>query len=278
MFATASDMTVQSKSTPSSNRRSPQPRRANRLRDWLDIATLFAWGTLLLKYWLTGKINVLLHPDYVWLAYSAGFALVGMALLKLGQLRPRRKQRRSELDQSPLPHFSLLPPGFGSAILLVVALFGLQFTPQPFASDVALNRGVTETLTLTRSQPQAFRSQISPEQRSLAEWVRTLNVYPEPDAYTGQKANLEGFVIHQDTLPTNYLILARFIITCCAADVYPVGMPVRLPSGDRSAYPADSWLRVEGEMATETLDGKRQLVVQANQLQAIDPPASPYDY
>lgn len=242
---------------------------------------MFAWGILLLKYCLTGKINVLLHPDYVWLAYAAGYALIGLAVLKLLQTPLRLWKRRSSRSrpEAPIPqHISLLPPGWGSALLLAVGLFGLQFTPQPFASQVALNRGVTETLTLTRSQPQTFRASLDPETRSLIEWIRTLNLYPEPDAYTGQKANVNGFVIHSTELPNNYLVLARFVITCCAADAYPVGLPVKLAEGDRATYPADKWLQVQGDMITETLNGKRQLVIQATSLQEIPEPANPYDY
>lgn len=273
-------MTVKSsKSKLARPKRRFLPGKGLPLQPLLDILAIAAWGALLVRYWLTGKINVLLHPDYVWLAYSAGFFLLGLAAVKLLQLplSKRRSKAQPSLAASA-QHFSLLPPGWGSAILLAVALFGWQFTPQPFASDVALNRGVAESLTLTRSQPQSFRTTTSPEQRSLVEWVRTLNVYPEPDAYTGQKANVEGFVIHSQEVPQNYLVVARFVITCCAADVYPVGLPVKLPKGDRSAYPPDTWLQVKGDMVTETLNNKRQLVIQAKSLQEIPAPATPYDY
>jgi uncharacterized repeat protein (TIGR03943 family) len=254
---------------------------ANDRREWvqplLDGLAIAAWGILLLRYWLTGTINVLLHPDYVWLAYSAGFFLIGLAIIKLWQLlRLLRRQRRSR-PAAP-PHFSLFPPVWSSGLLLAVALFGMSFTPRPFASDVALNRGVTDSLVLTRSQPQSFRTTTSPDQRSLVEWIRTLNVYPEPDAYTGQPVNVDGFVIHSEEIPETYLVIARFVITCCAADVYPVGLPVKLPSGDRSAYPPDRWFQVTGTMATETLQAKRQLVIQAESLQEIPEPETPYDY
>lgn len=273
-------MTVQSQRTTSKKRRFANGKWFARLQAWLDVFAMLAWGVLMVKYWLTGKVNVLLHPDYVWLAYSAGFFLLGMALLKGMQLvRNRLKSRKSRIPDPVSPqHFSLFPPGWSSALLLVVALFGLQYTPKPFASDVALNRGVTDTLTLTRSQPQSFRAATKPEDRSLVEWIRTLNVYPEPDAYTGQQVNINGFVIHPEDSPSHYIILSRFVITCCAADVYPVGLPVKLPSGDRSAYPVDKWFQVNGEMITETLNGKRQLVVQAKTLQEISEPATPYDY
>jgi uncharacterized repeat protein (TIGR03943 family) len=268
-----------SKLNISQRRRTKRANAKKRSFAWLqpliDILAIAAWGVLLLRYWLTDKINVLLHPDYVWLAYSAGFFLLGLAALKILQLLRQKKQGQSATTP---PHFSLFPPGWSSALLLAVALFGFYFTPQPFASDVALNRGVTESLTLTRSQPQAFRSATAPQDRSLVEWIRTLNVYPEPDAYTGQKARVEGFVIHSNEIPDNYLVISRFVITCCAADVYPVGLPVKLPAGDRSAHPPDQWLRVEGEMITETLNNKRQLVIQATSLTEIPEPDTPYDY
>ena len=259
----------------------PNPRRSfkgfSQLQLLLDLAALLAWGVLLLKFWLTGKINILLHPDYVWLAYSAGFFLIGLVIVKAVQFGLSLRKPSPPPAVNP-QHFSLFPPGWGSALFLVVALFGLQFTPQPFTSQTAIERGVTDTLTMTRSRPQAFRGASDPTQRSLVEWIRLLNVYPEPDAYTGQKVNLNGFVIHPPDSSPDYIAIGRFVITCCAADAYPVGLPVKLTGGDRSQYPVDKWLQVEGEMITETLSGKRQLVIQASRLKEIAEPANPYDY
>jgi len=256
-------------------RRSPLP-----WRYLLDTLALLGWGILLLRFWITQRINVLLHPDYVWLAVVAGIFLMGLGLWRLRLLVTRAGRRIAIAQTTPqvqMQHFNLFPPGLSSGVLLLVALFGLQFVPQPFSSQMALDRGVTETLTMTRSQPQSFRGGSRPEERSLIDWVRTLNVYPEPDAYEGQPVNVEGFVIHSPELSDGYLMLARFVITCCAADVYPVGLPVKL-EGDRADYPADAWFRVEGSMSTETLNGQRQLVIQAAQLIPIDEPENPYEY
>jgi uncharacterized repeat protein (TIGR03943 family) len=255
----------------------PAPRRSHfPLQLWLDVLAIATWGILLLSYRLTGKLNLLLHPNYIWLPVCAGVFLLALALWKAGQgLRMTAGQR---LRPIPNPqHFTLFPPGWSSVLLLSVAIFGLQFTPQPFSSSMAIDRGVTEMLTMTRSQPQAFRGSIRPEQRSIVDWLRTLSVYPEPDAYLGQKVNVQGFVIQPSTLPDNYLVIARFIITCCAADVYPAGLTVKL-SGSRSAYPADTWLQIVGDMSTETIGNQRQLVIQARSLQTIPQPKNPYDY
>ncbi|MBO3457825.1 TIGR03943 family protein [Aetokthonos hydrillicola Thurmond2011] len=244
-----------------------------RLTPWLDVLAISAWGILILKYWATGKLNLLIHPDYFWLAILGAFGLLIIALLKAVQVVQQRPN-----DVTPAPaHITLFPPSWGSSLLLISAILGLIITPQVFASQTALERGVMDLAGSTRPQPQAFRVSVRPEERTLIDWVRTLNVYPEPDGYTGQKAKVQGFVIHPPELPKDYLFLARFVITCCAADAYPAGLPVKLKD-TRDQYQPDTWLEVEGKMVTETLSGKRQLTIAATSLKQIPQPKNPYSY
>lgn len=244
----------------------------NRLLPWLEALAVAAWGVAMLKYWLTGKLNLLIHPDYFWLVISGGLGFLVVGGLKIWQLLRQRRRTAPNLQ-----HLTLFPPGFSTALLLITAIIGLTYTPRVFTSQTAMQRGVTDFLGATRSQPQAFRGTVKPEERSLLDWVRTLNVYSEPDTYTGQKVKVQGFVIHPPELASEYLLLSRFVITCCAADAYPVGLPVKLAS-DRQAYPPDTWLEVTGEMITENLIGKRQLTIKANSLEKIPQPENPYEY
>ena len=199
----------------------PKLKIQNFLLPWLDVIAIAAWGILLLKYWLNGKLSLLIHPDYFWSAIATSIALLVISGLRAWALLRRRRMI------APLAHITLLAPGLSSGLLLSAAILGLVVTPRVFASQTAIQRGVTDSITLTRSQPQAFHSSRRPEERSLIDWVRTLTVYPEPDAYTGQKVKVQGFVIHPPELPKDYLLLSRFVITCCAADAYPVGLPVQ---------------------------------------------------
>lgn len=251
----------------------PKPKNPNRLIPWLNIAAITAWGVLILKYQFTGKLNLLIHRDYSWLAITGAIGLIFLGGLKAQDLLQRRR-RRDEVQVEA--HLTLLPPSVGSGLLLATAILGLIITPQVFASQTALQRGVTDSIGATRSQPQAFHSVAIPEKRSLVDWVRTLNVYPEPDAYAGQKAKVKGFVIHPPEMSNQYLLLSQFIITCCAADAYPVGLPVKLSDG--ASYSADSWLEVEGKMYTENLAGKRQLTIDSTAVRKIPQPDNPYSY
>ncbi len=268
----------------SSNQKPKRPRRQrpklqNLFLPLLDIFALAAWGILMLKYWVNNELNLLIHPNYFGLVIVTGFALLIIAALRVLQLFVQVRQRKAgrPVTMPVAQHISLFPPGWSTALLLAAAILGLLITPKVFASQTAIQRGVTDSITMTRSQPQAFRGVNKPEERSLIEWVRTLAVYPEPDAYTGQAVKVQGFVVHPPELPSQYLLISRFVITCCAADAYPVGLPVKLTS-NRDAYPVDTWLEVKGKMITETLSGKRQLTVEASSLNKIPKPANPYYY
>lgn len=256
-------------------RRRPAPKKSSRAAIWyrpelLDALVLGTWSLAFFRYWLTGKLFLLLHPNYMWLANGAALVLLAMAVFKLIQLK-----RVASLSISS--HTTLLPPKFSSLVLLAVAIVSLIYTPQAFASDTAVQRGISDSLTLTRSQPQRFIRQTASEERTVIDWIRTLNVYPEPDAYTGQAVNVSGFVIHPEDWPEDYLLISRFVLTCCAADAYPVGLPVQL-AVSRQAYTPDSWLEIEGKMITATINDQRQLTIAPTNIETIPEPHNPYEY
>ncbi|MBW4423226.1 MAG: TIGR03943 family protein [Nostoc desertorum CM1-VF14] len=255
--------------------KNPKSKIQNLLLPWLDALAITAWGILMLRYWLTNKLNLLIHPNYFWLVIVTGISFIIIGFFKIQELWQRRRRNVTPNTQ----HISLFPPGWGSALLLTTAILGFIITPQVFASDKALQRGVTaDLLGSTRVKPQAFRVTVRPEERSLVDWVRTINVYPEPDAYTGQKVKVQGFVIHPPDMGKEYLFLARFVLTCCAADAYPIGLPIKLEK-NQERYSPDTWLEVEGQMVTESLaDKKRQLTIAATSLKKIPQPENPYSY
>lgn len=258
------------------------PKKATEWSPWLDSLALILWGSLLLKYAITGQLALLIHPNYFGLSIVAGLVLVLLGLGKLWQnLNP------SLYPGDSMQHISLLPQNLGSVLLVLVAIAGFIIQPSILASQTAIQRGLTEDLPLTRSQPESFRTGTKPEERTLLDWIRTLNAYPEPDAYAGQPVKVSGFVTHLPQLPENYVMVSRFVLTCCAVDAYPVGLPVKL-EGDRSTVKPDSWIEVEGEMITEEFEldaaeteagiERRQLVIVANTVKPIPTPKNPYDY
>ncbi len=248
-----------------------KPLISPKILPWLDVIAIGAWGILMLKYRFTGKLNLLIHPDYFLLVFIASIALIFIAVFKAQQLLKRRRRDEIPVEQ----HITVFPPGWSSSLLLISALLGFIISPQVFASQNAMNRSVTELLGPTRSQPQATKFTRRPEERTLVEWVRTLNVYPEPDTHTGQKAKVRGFVMHPPDMGKEYLLLSQFVITCCAADAYPIGLPVKLKDS-RDQYSPDTWLEVEGKIITADFAGKRHVTIDPTSIKKIEQPKNPY--
>jgi putative membrane protein len=252
----------------------------NKKNSWLDGLALLTWGSLLLKYAVTGQYKLLIHPNYYGLLLASSIILLTLGIVKIKLILTRTRQH-------PTEHMALFPPGFSSSLLICVAIAGLLIPPKILTSQSAIKTGVRD-IPSTRFQPQSFRTATKPEERSLIEWIRTINAYPEPDAYNGQQAKVSGFVLHLPELPDNYLMLSRFVITCCAVDAYPVGIPVKLDNS-RQTYPPDTWLEIRGEMIAETLSvkeqansktkiDKRSVVLAAKSIKSIPTPADPYSY
>ncbi len=260
--------------------KSLSPRRKKDWSPWLDSLALLLWGSLLLKYAITGQLALLIHPNYFGLCAAAGAVLFALGLGKIWQtVNPSLNAGES------VQHIPLLPQNVGSSLMIFVAIAGFLIPPSVLASQTAIQRGLTEELPLTRSQPESFRTGTNPEERTLLDWIRTLNAYPEPDAYTGDPVKVSGFVTTLPQLPDNYLMVSRFVLTCCAVDAYPVGLPVRFEGTPE--FENDQWIEVEGEMITEEFDfdeldetgiPQRQLVIVASSAKEIPTPRNPYDY
>jgi uncharacterized repeat protein (TIGR03943 family) len=229
---------------------------------YLDGTALLAWGILLLKLWWMEQLPILIHPNYVPLVIGSAFLLLIIGGLALARSYYTSKGRGAW--------------HWGSAILLCTALISLAVNPRAFASDKAIHRGVDDMSAISaRTAPASFRASNRPEQRTLLEWVRTIAAYPEPDAYTGQRAKVTGFVVRSPDLPSHVFLLTRFVITCCGADVYPVSLPVRVQTMPDNLRP-DQWLEVEGVMFTLENKNQRQLAIDAQKLTPIPEPQNPY--
>nr|WP_312874080.1 TIGR03943 family protein [Amycolatopsis jiangsuensis] len=90
----------------------------------------------------------------------------------------------------------------------------------------------------------------------------------------GRTVGISGFVVHTG----GRTLLARLVISCCAADASPV--TVRLKGGGADRFPSDTWLRVTGQVVPGTADATNSYtpdLVPAT-VERITAPKDPYEY
>lgn len=93
-------------------------------------------------------------------------------------------------------------------------------------------------------------------------------------AYRGHRVAVDGMAFNDDTMPAGQFVVFRFLIVCCAADAIPVGSVVRWSHA--SDITSDTWLRVEGVVDLDEIDGQPAPVIHASKVEPIDPPKNPY--
>lgn len=157
----------------------------------------------------------------------------------------------------------------------LIAIF--FFDLRSLSSTSALERGLsTGALTIGRSvNKNQFATK--PEKRSLYQWVIALNANPEPSHYAEQAVHVSGFIVHDPQLPDDQVSIARFIVTCCAADARVLTLPVKKSLPILSQLANDQWVDITGKMNVIDLQGKRTLVIVPSEVRLISQPDNPYE-
>jgi putative membrane protein len=94
----------------------------------------------------------------------------------------------------------------------------------------------------------------------------------KPAALRSQQVVLTGFVLRGRA---GGFVLARMVITCCAADASTAAVEVNAPG----PVPAGgSWVRVTGRYTGTEPDTDQTPMLAATAVTVIDQPANPYDH
>ncbi len=101
-------------------------------------------------------------------------------------------------------------------------------------------------------------------------------LYSQPADYVKQNIEFSGFVYHQDNFPEDCFLVARYAISCCAADAQVTGLLCRFPNQQK--IPNDQWVRAKGKITVESYQGHDIPVVEGYSLQLTEALQNPYVY
>ncbi|MGH3148382.1 MAG: TIGR03943 family putative permease subunit [Rubrobacter sp.] len=109
---------------------------------------------------------------------------------------------------------------------------------------------------------------------AIEDWVAAFGVEPNANFYEGKEVNVVGFVFRAEGTPDDVFYVSRFVVTCCAVDAQPIGLPVRSP-GWQERFEDDAWVRVKGRFANET-GVAEPVVVEPERVERTAQPPNPY--
>lgn len=229
---------------------------------------LLGYGSYLMYLFFSRKIQLFVHPDYMVLTLVGGIVLVVVGVLNLFSNFSKSHRAHGGLEKLRLRDVG---------IVLLPLLFIVSIEPKPLSTATALLRstGLNSDLGISRQTSKVSQFAINTENRSLLDWIQLFNDAPEPERYKDLKAKLSGFVLKDPTLPADYFLISRFVISCCAADARPVGIPVKYDP-QKNSFKNDQWIELEGVFDIDTFNGDRQPVLMLQNAHDISIPENPY--
>jgi uncharacterized repeat protein (TIGR03943 family) len=158
-------------------------------------------------------------------------------------------------------------------VLICTALALLVIPPATLSSTSRQNRELvtsgqalapTKAVALVGADPATF---------SVKDWAALLS-QGGPEAVLGKQVDLSGYVL--DRGEDEVFFIARLVVSCCAVDAQPVGVPVYRP-GWRDEVKTGGWITIKGSLVRNpSRDSQEAVAIGIGSLAEIDEPDQPY--
>jgi uncharacterized repeat protein (TIGR03943 family) len=225
---------------------------------------LAAWAVLFAVLWATGEGERYLGPRTQWVIPFGAVALAATALAQ-GVLAATRRGE-------PRPAFVREAAG---SLVLALPILALLVVPTPeLGAHAASKRRASDAVVVAQlPSSRLAAARLADTRHASFVDVAVATLSPTEGAALGlapgAAVRVQGLVVHDGDVPGTFG-LARFFISCCAADAFPIVVPV--DAGTRARPPEDRWLVVSGTLQRRA----DRLAVVARQIEETEEPDSPY--
>jgi len=248
---------------------------------WQGIVLCVA--ALVSTVWLavTNQLILYIHPRYI--VFTVIMTVLGLVLVIASLGRSPRHENEHEHE-----HADSAPRGYrrvisvvGTVVTLVMATALVVVPPATLTTATADQRVInstqvgsgTKTVDSAASAPAGAFARFT-----VLDWSSLLRQTTDASFYRDKAANVVGFITTDRDDPQNVFYVSRFVITCCAVDAQPVGVPVFLPNW-QTRFAADHWVRVSGSFQTNpSTKSQQSIALVPTATTKVDQPSEPYLY
>ena len=233
---------------------------------------IFITFNVLLCYLLkTGKINGFINPKmsmYIKITVVAIFILALFQFTKIFTVMTRNKFRVSYL------------------MFFAVILIGFTTVPGNLNGEITDNKGVT---IANSNNDSSARENINKDITGDVILFQDHNYYENifklegnVQQYIGKKVIIKGFVYKEEGFEENEFVVARMMMSCCAADAQVIGLMCRWDNAPQ--LNREQWISVEGTLESTTYGSgganKGDIIplIVVQKIESIEAPENVYIY
>lgn len=234
---------------------------------------------------LTGQLGLYIHPRYftftvIMAIIAVVFVLLAFAIVPATQFHTAQAHND---DDDHTGHER--PRGYKWWAAVSVVLVGLTAVALLVLPPATLTTATVEQRDMNGSvvagtMPSDTVSLAGGDDSSFTvkDWAGLLRQGADSDFLSGRTPVVVGFVTPDIDDPKNVFYVARFVITCCAVDAQPIGVPVYLPDW-QDQLKTDAWVSVTGIfIENPSIDSMQATVLTPHEVTPTEQPAQPYVY
>ncbi|MBB5843527.1 putative repeat protein (TIGR03943 family) [Conyzicola lurida] len=224
---------------------------------------------------LTNQLILYIHPRYV--VFTVIMAAVGLVFVVASAFL----REPHDHDEPPTRWQNTLSVT-AAALSLAIAV-GIIVVPPATLSSATLDQRAMNATGLSEGQGQTVGQAATTSDAAFArftvlDWSSLLRQSSELSLYEGKPVDVVGFVSADPDDPQNMFYVSRFIITCCAVDAQPVGVPVYSPDWQQTLE-IDDWVRVTGGFdANPSEQSTESIALLPDETTVVEQPGEPYLY
>jgi len=238
-----------------------------------------SWACLLLRLNQAQELTNLQSPRFHLYSLTGAAVLLGISVLFPLLFIPSTSDLRTSLSQFlkkflsilwlllPAGAYLLLPPDFTvPAALLDRAWSSAMSRSQGAFSAGRVDPAVVRNFIL-QSDPHAPLS-LSPVDLTIVQAEPELK-----EVLTKRRVEILGQWLPLEKNPPDEFTLVRLLMTCCVADVRPVGV---LTQGKTEGAQSGDWFKATGTLIFD--DPRQNIILKADQVEEVEPPEEIFLY
>ncbi|WP_284755324.1 TIGR03943 family protein [Arthrobacter sp. efr-133-R2A-120] len=239
---------------------------------------------------LTGQLALYIHPRYF--VFTVIMAVIaGVLALAAFALAPTAKDEHGHNDGDGHEHdgdaharndghgsrWGWLWP-LGSVLTIVAAVVALLILPpSTLTTATVAQRDLNGSASALTLKAPALPGKGDYSAFTVRDWASLLRSGAGQDFFADKTATVTGFISADKTDP-NVFFVTRFVVTCCAVDAQPIGVPVYHP-GWQNEFKTDSWVTLTSSFRANPNPASREAIVLIpHTINPTAQPAQPYVY
>lgn len=234
----------------------------------IDLIYLAGFTFFVFKILFTGEVSAYVHPRFIPFLWAAAGLAVLIVIATL--LSPSAEHCRTVSWKRPV-------------ILIIPLICGLTVPP---SSDVTVNVSDAPRQKKITVKDRDFDALPEPVLHARAAGVIHLDqdhffmvlqdMYDNPALYCGKKITVTGMAYHGKKSSADEFAVMRLMMTCCTADLQPVGLVCTHQSA--STLHDKTWVRIEGELSSKSFEQGTLPFIIVKSIAPAEKPAQEYIY